>query len=57
LVKYENYERLPNGQCSGRPSKKASRVFTIFGKDFQEVENKIEKLMEILDNETRNNTG
>ena len=49
-VRWENYERLPDGRCSGRPTTSGSKLFTFLGKNQAEVEEQVNNFMERLDN-------
>lgn len=55
-VMAEVYETLPNGQATGRPDKKDSRLVVLDGKDKAEVDLKLSKLMEQLDEAIANST-
>ena len=50
-IKAEIYETLPNGQSSGRPNKRDSKLIVLEGKDLAEVDLKLSNLMEQI-NET-----
>ena len=41
LVKWENCERLPNGQNSNRVTTRGSKLFHFNGKDHNEAEEKV----------------
>jgi len=50
LVRCEIYERLQNGQCSGRPVEKLSDLFTFIGQDVDDVRCQVEQFMEKIKN-------
>jgi hypothetical protein len=56
LVKIEMMERLPNGQVSGRPVYKNSKLLSVVGKSYDECMNNLQELlhkMGINDNESK----
>ena len=50
LVRYEICERLPNGQVTGVPIERESKLFTFIGKDQEEVKAQVVKFMERIEN-------
>jgi len=50
LVRYEIYENTANGQVTGIPINRASKIFTFMGKNEEEVTKEVNKFMERINN-------
>lgn len=53
-IKTEVYEVTSSGKCSGRPDKKDSKLIIIDGKDLNEINLKLNQLMEKFDEAIKN---